>query len=151
VVAAVLIAFSAAGCKKHINNAKPVAFAVHEVVDCSRVQAVPVPNPRSNEKTCVDSQAIVTEKNVRYAQLSHDGYQQPQVVLYLDHTGGTLMYEATQRISARHDNGQVAILIDGRIYNTPVVRGTIQDSLVIQGEFTETAAQDLADGLTAGK
>jgi len=59
------------------------------------------------------------------------------------------MFEATQRISARRNNGQLALLIDGHVYRTYVVRGTIEDSLIINGGLTEMAAQDLADILAA--
>ena len=151
-VAAVLVVLYAAGCKKHTNNAKPVPIAIHEVVNCSAVRSIPVLNPRSSEKICVDREAIVTEKNIRDAQASHDSATgEPQVLLYLDRSGGTRMSEATQRISARRNNGQLAMLIDGHVYRTYAVRGTIEDSLVINGGLTEMAAQDLADVLTAGK
>ncbi|HET9284230.1 MAG TPA: hypothetical protein VFR24_19940 [Candidatus Angelobacter sp.] len=150
-IAAVLLAINAAGCKKHVNNAKPVPIAIHEVLECSAVRSVPVSNPRTSEKICVDREAIVTEKNIRDAQASHDiSTGEPQVQLYLDRSGGTRMYEATQRISARR-NGQLAILIGGMVYRTSVVRGTIENSMVINGGFTEQAAQDLADIMTAGK
>jgi preprotein translocase subunit SecD len=150
-IAAILLIICAAGCKKHVNNAKPVPIAIHEIVDCSAVQAVPVSNLRTGEKLCVAREAIVTEKNIRDAQASHSSATgEPQVLLYLDRSGGTRMSEATQRISGSRD-GQLAMLIDGHVYRTYAIRGTIEDSLVINGGLTDMAAQDLADILTAGK
>jgi preprotein translocase subunit SecD len=153
-IAALLIVLCGAGCKEHTNTAnkaKPVPIAIHEVVNCSAVQAVPVINLRSREKLCVAREAIVTEKNIRYAQAGDSSTDEPEVMLYLDRGGGARMYEATERISARRDNGRMAILIDGHLLSAPVVRGAIKDSMVINGRFTKLEAQDLADALLAGK
>jgi len=151
-VAAVLVIVCTVGCKRHVNNVKPVPIAIHEVVNCSAVQAVSVVNLRTSIKLCVAREAIVTEKQIRDAQVSHDySTHEPQVLVYLDSAGGARMYEATQRISARRDNGRLAILIDGNLYSTPMVEGPIKDSLIINGGFTELGAQNLADALTAGK
>lgn len=150
-VAGVLVLLFTAGCKKqHVNNAKPVPIAIHEVVNCSAVQAVPVINPRGSEKICVDREAIVTEKNIRQAVPGHNySNNQPDVMMYLDRAGGTRMYQATERISARY--GQVAIFIDGHLVSMPVVKEPIKDSLIIDGQFTEASAQELADMLDANR
>lgn len=109
-------------------------------------------NSRTGEKLYVAHEAIVTEKNIRDAQAGHDSATgAPQVLLYLDCNGGARMSEATQRISARQDNGQLAMLMDGHVYRKYAVRGVIEDSLVINGGLTDMAAQDLADILMAGK
>ena len=149
-IATVLAALCAVGCEKRVNNAKPVPIAIHEVLDCSAGRSVPVLNLRSSERICVDLEAIVTEKNIRDAEPGQNSSTgEPQVQLYLDRSGGARMFEATQRISARRNNGQLALLIDGHVYRTYVVRGTIEDSLIINGGLTEMAAQDLADILAA--
>jgi len=151
-IATVLAALCAVGCEKHVNNAKLVPIAIHEVLDCSAGRSVPVLSPRSSERICVDREAIVTEKNIRDAEAGQNSSTgEPQVQLYLDRSGGTRMFEATQRISARRNNGQLAMLIDGHLYRTYVVRGTIEDSLVINGGLTEMAAQNLAEILAARK
>jgi preprotein translocase subunit SecD len=154
-VAAVLVVLCAAGCKTHthnVNNAKPVPIGIHEVVSCTAVHSILVINPRTSQKLCVDREAIVTEKDIRDAQASRDSATgEPEIMLYLDRSGGDRMYEATQRISARRDNGRMAILIDGNLLTAPVVRNAIKDSMVINGGFTERSAQDLADSLMAGR
>jgi preprotein translocase subunit SecD len=127
--AAVLVVLCAAGCKTHTHNVN-----------------------NASQKLCIDSKAIVTEKNIRDAQATRDSATgEPEVMLYLDRSGGDRMYEATQRISARRDNGRMAIFIDGNFLTAPVVRNAIKDSMVIAGGFTERSAQDLADALMAGK
>jgi preprotein translocase subunit SecD len=148
-IAAVLMAVCAAGCKKHVNNAKPIPIAIHEVVSCNAVQSVPVINQPTGLKLCVDRKAIITEKQILDAQVSHYSTHAPQILVYLDRDGGARMYEATERISARY--GAIAILIDGNLYDTMAVREPIKDALTINGKFTELAAQNLADALTAGK
>ena len=154
-VAAVLIVLCAAGCKTHthnVNNAKPVPIGIHEVVSCLAVHSFLASNPRTNEKLCVAGEAIVTEKDIRQAQAGYSSStNEPVVYLYLDRSGGDRMYEATQRISARQDNGRMAILIDGNLLTAPVVRTPIKDSLLISGNFTKRSAEDLADALMAGK
>jgi preprotein translocase subunit SecD len=149
-IATVLVTVFAAGCNKHTNKAKLIPISIHEVVECSAVQAVPVSIPRTSQKLCIARKAIVTEKQVRGATVGHDSSDAPEVFLYLDRDGATRMYEATQRISARHDNGRMAILIDGHLYSAPVVRGAIKDSLVINGLTTEAEAQILANALDGG-
>src|SRR6476620_8940451 len=154
-VAAVLVVLCAAGCKTHthnVNNAKPVPIGIHEVVSCIAVNSTLVIDPRTSQKLCIDSKAIVTETNIRQAHAGYSGStNEPVVFLYLDRSGGDRMYEATQRISARRDNGRMAIFIDGNFIDAPVVRNAIKDSMVIAGGFTERSAQDLADALMAGK
>ena len=153
-VAAVLVVLCAAGCKTHphnVNNAKPVPIGVHEVVSCIAVNSTLLIDPRTSQKFCIDSEAIVTEKNIRGAQAGYSSRNEPVVFLYLDRSGGDRMYEATQRISARRDNGRMAILVDGNLLTVPVVKNAIKDSILIEGGFTERSAQDLADALMAGK
>ena len=154
-VSAVLVVLCGAGCKTHthkVNNAKPVPIGIHEVVSCIAVNSTLVIDPHTSQKLCIDSKAIVTEKNIRGAQATHDSATgEPEVMLYLDRSGGDRMYEATQRISARRDNGRMAIFIDSNFLTAPVVRNAIKDSMVIAGGFTERSAQDLADALMAGK
>jgi len=149
-VAAVLMVLYAAGCnKQHVNKVKTISVAIHEVVDCNAVQAVPVIDPRTSAKLCVAREAIVTEKQIRAAQAGGDySTNKPEVFVYLDRAGADRMYEATQRISARY--GQVAILINGRLVSMPTVRTAIKDSLIIEGGLTERAAQDLAYSLNGG-
>lgn len=150
-VASVLVVLCAAGCKTHthnVNNAKAVPIGIHEVVSCIAVNSTLV----ISQKLCIDSKAIVTEKNIRAAQATRDSATgEPEVMLYLDRSGGDRMYEASQRISARRDNGRMAIFIDGNFLTAPVVRNAIKDSMVINGGFTERSAQDLADALMAGR
>ena len=154
-VAAVLVVLCAAGCKTHthnVNNARPVPIGIHEVVSCIAVNSTLVIDPRTSQKLCIDSKAIVTETNIRQAQAGYSGStNEPVVFLYLDRSGGDRMYEATQRISASRDNGRMAIFIDGNFLTAPVVRTPIKDSLVISGNFTKRSAEDLADALMAGK
>lgn len=153
-VPAVLVVLCAAGCKTHthnVNNAKAVPIGIHEVVSCLAVHSFLASNPRTNEKLCVAGEAIVTEKDIRQAQAGYSSSNEPVVYLYLDRSGAARMYEATQRITARQDNGRMAILIDGNLLTGPVVRTPIKDSLVISGGFTERSSQDLADALMAGK
>jgi preprotein translocase subunit SecD len=153
-VAAVLVVLWAAGCKTHtpkVNNAKAVPIGIHEVVSCIAVNSTLVIDPRTSQKLCIDSKAIVTETNIRQAQAGYSSSNEPVVYLYLDRSGAARMYEATQRITARRDNGRMAIFIDGNFLTAPVVREPLKDSLIISGGFTERYAQDLADALMAGK
>jgi nitrous oxide reductase accessory protein NosL len=75
-VAAVLVVLCAAGCKTHthnVNNARPVPIGIHEVVSCIAVNSTLVIDPRTSQKLCIDSKAIVTETNIRQAQAGYSG------------------------------------------------------------------------------
>lgn len=154
--AAVLVVLCAAGCERHThtannaNNARPVPIGIHEVVSCTAVHSFLVTNRRTHEKLCVAGEAVVTEKDIRQAQASYIS-NQPVVDLYLDRSGAARMYEATQRITARHDNGRLAIVVDGNLIDAPVVRGPMKDALIISGGLTERSSQDLANVLMAGR
>lgn len=154
--AVALITLCTSSCsKRYSNNARPITFAIHEVVNCAEPRAVLVSNPRSTEKYCVAREAIVTEKDIRGATVVYSwATKQPQLCLYFDHAGATRMYVASERISMqganRSNQGQMAILIEGQLLTAPIVRGTIRDSLVLDG-VSEAMAQNLADGLMAGK
>lgn len=56
--------------------------------------------------------------------------------------------ERMRQATAGHVGRPVAILVDGRIALAPVVRSPIGESAVISGNYTQTEAERIADGIT---
>ena len=55
------------------------------------------------------------------------------------------------RLTGENVNRCIAIVLDGYVYSAPVVRGKIEGSSEISGNFTIQEAQDLANVLKSGK
>jgi preprotein translocase subunit SecD len=52
--------------------------------------------------------------------------------------------------SGRNIGNYLAIVLNDEILSAPVIKGEMSDSVIIQGRFTKTAAEDLALSLNAG-
>ena len=65
----------------------------------------------------------------------------------------TLSPDAAKRFgpfTEQNRGRQMAIVLDGRVYTAPTINGRIEDSGLIEGNFTEASAHDLALVLRAG-
>jgi preprotein translocase subunit SecD len=139
-----------AGCKKS-PPAKPVTLAIFEVVDCipgrSRVQV-----RGSQEKYCIASTPIITEKDIAAADSTHDQLGQPTLQVELRRAGGERLRATTLRLSGQPDPpARLAILIDGELIMAPDVKGVIADSLVISGGLRQEEVEGLAASLNASR
>lgn len=69
-----------------------------------------------------------------------------EIGLNFDSTGGVEF----GRLTGKHVNEKMAIVLDGKAYSDPVIKTQIFSECVISGSFTEKEASDLATVLTAG-
>jgi preprotein translocase subunit SecD len=61
----------------------------------------------------------------------------------LNASGANKMREATRN----HLGKPVAMLIDGEVVTAPTLKSTISDAAVISGDYTQSEAQRIADGM----
>ncbi len=90
--------------------------------------------------------SVITGRDLRNARRSQDQYNQPAVSFTLNPAGAS-KFEA---YTAAHIGDRMAIVLDNKVRSAPVIRGTISDSGVIEGNFTVASAEDLALVLRAG-
>lgn len=96
-------------------------------------------------------EVIFSGERVKDAKSVADQYGQPSVSLSLDTEGAVLFREATSTAINRTNgmtgtkNGQIAILLDGKVISAPSVPVVISDgSAIITGNFTAQESMDLA-------
>jgi len=90
--------------------------------------------------------SVITGRDLRNARRSQDQYNQPAVSFTLN-PAGAKKFEA---YTAAHIGDRMAIVLDNKVRSAPVIRGTISDSGIIEGNFTVASAEDLALVLRAG-
>ncbi|NWG00662.1 MAG: protein translocase subunit SecD [Thermoanaerobaculaceae bacterium] len=90
--------------------------------------------------------SVITGRDLRNARRSQDQYNQPAVSFSLN-PAGAKKFEA---YTAAHIGDRMAIVLDNKVRSAPVIRGTISDSGIIEGNFSITSAEDLALVLRAG-
>lgn len=86
---------------------------------------------------------VVSNDDIAQSWVSQDGPTQFGVSVQFLPSGAERMRQAT----ASHVGRPMAILIDGVVVMAPVVRSPIDDSAVISGNFTQTEAERIADGI----
>ena len=100
----------------------------------------------------LDRAPIVTGQDLRGASPAPNGNNpgQFEVRFQLSTSAATRFGPFTEAQSQLSPKGRMAIVLDHQVYSAPVVNGRIDDSGVIEGNFTEESAQDLALVLRAG-
>jgi preprotein translocase subunit SecD len=100
----------------------------------------------------LDRAPIVTGQDLRAASPSPSGTNpgQYEVRFSLSTAAATRFGPFTEAQSQLSPKGRMAIVLDHQVYSAPVVNGRIDDSGVIEGNFTEESANDLALVLRAG-
>ncbi len=91
--------------------------------------------------------AAVTGRDLTGADPSHDSSGQPSVQFTLNRDGA----ERFGRVTGANIGKYLAIVLDNRVVEAPVIHGQINESGVIEGgNFTPESAQDLALVLKSG-
>lgn len=79
--------------------------------------------------------------------LTQDDIGQPAIRFRFDETGKELF----ARLTKENVRNRVAILLDGRVMNLPIIMSPITGGVgIITGDFTEQEVEDLIDGLMLG-
>jgi len=134
----------AVGCKK-APPAKPVTFAIFEVVDCSVGHTAPMPLRGSNAKYCIAPSPVIAGTDLRGAHAGRDERGNRILNMYFTLAAGDRMRAATQRLVQEH--GQMAVVIDGKLFMAPEVRTVIADSVVLTPDLSEEELEELAASL----
>ncbi len=100
----------------------------------------------------LDRAPIVTGQDLRGASPAPNGSNpgQFEVRFQLSTAAATRFGPFTEQQSQLTPKGRMAIVLDHQVYSAPVVNSRIDDSGVIEGNFTEESANDLALVLRAG-
>ncbi|MFZ3214659.1 MAG: protein translocase subunit SecD [Candidatus Acidiferrales bacterium] len=100
----------------------------------------------------LDRAPIVTGQDLRGANPAPSGTNpgQFEVTFHLSTSAAARFGPFTEAQSQLTPKGRMAIVLDHQVYSAPVVNSRIDDSGVIEGNFTEDSARDLALVLRAG-
>jgi preprotein translocase subunit SecD len=100
----------------------------------------------------LDRAPIVTGQDLRAASPAPNGNNpgQYEVRFSLSTAAATRFGPFTEQQSQLTPKGRMAIVLDHQVYSAPTVNSRIDDSGVIEGNFTEETANDLALVLRAG-
>ena len=86
---------------------------------------------------------VLNNDDIAQSWVSHDGPGRFSVSVQFLQSGAERMRQAT----TAHLGRPMAILLDGKVVMTPVVRSPITDSAMITGNFTRAEAERIADGI----
>jgi preprotein translocase subunit SecD len=90
--------------------------------------------------------SVVTGRDLRNSRRTQDQYGSPAVNFSLNPEGAKKFGSYT----GAHVGDRMAIVLDNKVRSAPVIRSQIDDSGIIQGNFTVASAEDLALVLRAG-
>ncbi len=107
--------------------------------------------PRGDEKGgpayyMVRKVAAVNGRDLRNAKRSSDQYNLPAVSFTLTPDGATKF----AKVTGENIGKQLAIILDGQVESAPRINARIEDSGIIEGNFTPEAAEDLSLVLRSG-
>ncbi|MBU0638040.1 MAG: hypothetical protein KKB50_04185 [Planctomycetes bacterium] len=88
----------------------------------------------------VDTDALLTERDVVSAKCEKNRFGRFTVVLKLDDDGADRLYDFT----GRHLGGWLAIFVDDELVSAPSIRSRVSHSVVITGNLTQRRAEQIA-------
>ncbi len=126
---------------------REAALAAHGGVLPPNTELLPGPAGQNGENWyVVNSVAAVTGQDLSGAEPSHDANGRPSVNFTLTRDGAARF----GRVTGANVGKQLAIVLDNRVYDAPVIQSQISDRGEITGPFTEQKVQDLALVLRSG-
>jgi hypothetical protein len=97
----------------------------------------------SDRSVYLHDEVIVTNSDIASARAVQDGPSQYRVDVEFNASGAEKMRAATENHIGKH----MAILLDGQVVATPVLRTPIGASARITGNFTRSQAERIANGI----
>src|SRR2546425_7689021 len=142
-----LIGTLALGYQVWVRGTTPVLAAVRFEVRLAENQPVPglvvAQVGHTGRLIYLHPEIVLNNDDIAQSWVSHDGPDRFSVSVQLLQGGAERMRQAT----TAHLGRPMAILLDGKVVMTPVVRSPITDSAMITGKFTRAEAERIADGL----
>jgi protein-export membrane protein SecD len=89
---------------------------------------------------------VITSKDIKTARGSMDQNGSPAISFFLTADGGDRFAQAT----SEHIGRKLAIVLNGTVYSAPTINEKIGSEGMINGKFTQQAAEDLALLLRSG-
>jgi preprotein translocase subunit SecD len=128
-------------------SSRESALAAHGGVLPPDTQLLPGPTGQNGETWYVVNRvAAVTGRDLSGAEPSHDVNGRPSVNFTLTRDGAARF----GRVTGANVGKQLAIVLDNRVYDAPVIQSQISDRGEITGPFTPQKVQDLALVLRSG-
>jgi len=128
-------------------SSRESALAAHGGVLPPDTQLLPGPTGQNGETWYVVNRvAAVTGRDLSGAEPSHDVNGRPSVNFTLTRDGAARF----GRVTGANVGKLLAIVLDNRVYDAPVIQGQISDRGEITGPFTPQKVQDLALVLRSG-
>ena len=128
-------------------SSRESALAAHGGVLPPDTQLLPGPMGQNGETWYVVNRvAAVTGRDLSGAEPSHDVNGRPSVNFTLTRDGAARF----GRVTGANVGKQLAIVLDNRVYDAPVIQSQISDRGEITGPFTPQKVQDLALVLRSG-
>jgi preprotein translocase subunit SecD len=128
-------------------SGREAALAAHGGVLPPDTKLLPGPTGQTGETWyVVNSVAAVTGRDLSGAEPSHDSSGRPSVSFTLTRDGAARF----GRVTGANVGKQLAIVLDNRVFDAPVIQSQITDRGEITGGFTPQKVQDLALVLRSG-
>jgi preprotein translocase subunit SecD len=126
---------------------REAALAAHGGVLPPDTELLPGPTGQTGESWYVINRvAAVTGRDLSGAEPAHDASGRPSVNFTLNRDGAARF----GRVTGANVGKLLAIVLDNRVYDAPVIQSQISDRGEITGGFTPQKAQDLALVLRSG-
>lgn len=157
---AVSLALTSAGhAAFKISETRNGSFGVYEVVDCDVAGARPKLMKAETGAIvyCIAAKPIVDKKHLKWATAGTNEAGTAYLSLKLTKEGGRIMEAASRRLldekEARGGSGEVrlAIVVNGKLFWAPYLRSVIKDELFVEGTYTESQMDKIADDLNRKK
>lgn len=127
---------------------KPVRFELRLADTSPSPGAVQAKAEGSEETLYLAPEVVLTNADVRRSRTQVTPVGSYGILVELTHEGG----EKLAKLTRDNLNKRVAILLDGRLVMAPVIRSEIPGgSAIIEGDFTEDEARELARGIQASR
>jgi preprotein translocase subunit SecD len=129
-------------------SGREAALAAHGGVLPPDTQLLPGPMGQNGGETwyVANRVAAVTGRDLSGAEPSHDSSGRPSVNFTLTRDGAARF----GRVTGANVGKQLAIVLDNKVYDSPVIQNQISDRGEITGPFTPQKVQDLALVLRSG-
>jgi preprotein translocase subunit SecD len=101
----------------------------------------------NNQPVLLKQQAVLTGAFLTDARVKINQYNEPYISIAFNNEGGRIF----EQVTSENVGKKLAILLDNKVYSTPVIRDTISGGkAIIEGRFKMEEAKDLAVVLRAG-
>jgi preprotein translocase subunit SecD len=128
-------------------TSREAALGAHGGVLPPDTELLPGPTGQSGETWYVVNRvAAVTGRDLSGAEPSHEANGRPNVIFTLNRDGAARF----GRVTGANVGKLLAIVLDNRVYDAPVIQSQINDRGEINGSFTPQKVQDLALVLRSG-